>query len=123
MKAIPILKVTSIKTSHRFYSMIGFNQTFLYRPDPDSTDPAYAGYEFNGATIHLSSHFGDSTFGCAVFLWCDSVDEIYDRLSPDVHESIVLLPTDQSWGNREMYLKDPDGNSIRFSSQISHTDL
>jgi uncharacterized glyoxalase superfamily protein PhnB len=27
---------------------------------------------------------------------------------------IDLEPTDQTWGNREMYVKDPDGNSIRF---------
>jgi len=27
---------------------------------------------------------------------------------------IDLEPTDQSWGNREMYLEDADGNSIRF---------
>ena len=27
---------------------------------------------------------------------------------------IDLRPTDQTWGNREMYVKDPDGNSIRF---------
>jgi catechol 2,3-dioxygenase-like lactoylglutathione lyase family enzyme len=27
---------------------------------------------------------------------------------------IDLEPTDQSWGNREMYIHDPDGNSIRF---------
>jgi catechol 2,3-dioxygenase-like lactoylglutathione lyase family enzyme len=23
-------------------------------------------------------------------------------------------PVDQTWGNREMYVKDPDGNSLRF---------
>ena len=28
--------------------------------------------------------------------------------------AIDLEPTDQSWGNREMYISDPDGNSIRF---------
>jgi len=27
---------------------------------------------------------------------------------------IALEPTDQSWGNREMYVTDTDGNSIRF---------
>jgi catechol 2,3-dioxygenase-like lactoylglutathione lyase family enzyme len=27
---------------------------------------------------------------------------------------IDLEPTEQTRGNREMYVKDPDGNSIRF---------
>lgn len=28
--------------------------------------------------------------------------------------AIDLESTDQSWGNREMYLKDADGNAVRF---------
>ena len=28
---------------------------------------------------------------------------------------IDLPPTDQSWGNREMYIRDRDNNSIRFT--------
>ncbi|MEP6994933.1 MAG: VOC family protein [Acidobacteriota bacterium] len=31
--------------------------------------------------------------------------------------SIALEPTDQTWGNREMYVKDADGNSIRFTRE------
>jgi len=30
------------------------------------------------------------------------------------HVAIALAPTDQTWGNREMYVRDADGNSIRF---------
>ncbi len=28
--------------------------------------------------------------------------------------TIDLAPVDQTWGNREMYVKDADGNCIRF---------
>jgi catechol 2,3-dioxygenase-like lactoylglutathione lyase family enzyme len=27
---------------------------------------------------------------------------------------IALSPTDQTWGTREMYVRDPDGNCLRF---------
>jgi hypothetical protein len=27
---------------------------------------------------------------------------------------LALEPTDQTWGNREMYVQDPDGNTLRF---------
>jgi uncharacterized glyoxalase superfamily protein PhnB len=27
---------------------------------------------------------------------------------------IDVAPVDQTWGNREMYVKDPDGNCLRF---------
>ena len=30
------------------------------------------------------------------------------------HVAIDLEPTEQAWGNREMYVKDADRNSIRF---------
>jgi uncharacterized glyoxalase superfamily protein PhnB len=27
---------------------------------------------------------------------------------------IAVEPTDQTWGAREMYVRDPDGNCLRF---------
>ena len=118
MKAIPILKISSIKISDLFYSNLGFQQTFLYQPDPDLDGPAYAGYEFAGAEIHLSSHSGDSEMGCAVYISCDDVDSIFDQLPDHMIEHVVLKPTDQTWGNREMYIRDPDGNALRFCAPV-----
>jgi uncharacterized glyoxalase superfamily protein PhnB len=48
-----------------------------------------------------------------VFLLVDDVDGLHEELlRKGVH--IDLEPTNQTWGNREMYVKDLDGNSIRF---------
>jgi len=42
------------------------------------------------------------------------VDALYKEFT--LKNTIIdLAPTDQSWGNREMYIKDPDENSIRFT--------
>ena len=43
----------------------------------------------------------------------DDIDALHSEL---VARSIAieLPPTDQTWNEREMYLKDPDGNQIRF---------
>lgn len=119
MKAIPVLKISSIEVSHEFYSKLGFTQTFLFRPDPNLTDPVYAGYEMDGASIHLSSHSGDSNFGTAVFLLCDSVDTVHEQIDSELVNAIKLKPTNQTWGNREMYLEDPDGHSLRFIEPLS----
>ena len=43
----------------------------------------------------------------------DDVDRLHEELLRK-NVAIHLEPTDQTWGNREMYVKDPDGNSIRF---------
>jgi len=46
-------------------------------------------------------------------LLVDDVDALHRELLQR-KVGIDLEPTDQSWGNREMYVTDPDGNSIRF---------
>jgi catechol 2,3-dioxygenase-like lactoylglutathione lyase family enzyme len=51
--------------------------------------------------------------GGVVFLLVDDVDALHRELLQR-KVGIDLEPTDQSWGNREMYVTDPDGNSIRF---------
>ena len=48
-----------------------------------------------------------------VFLLVDDVDALHAELVAK-GIPIVLPPTDQRWGNREMYVEDADGNSIRF---------
>jgi uncharacterized glyoxalase superfamily protein PhnB len=69
----------------------------------------------SSATVvfHVSSFLGDGVpGGIATFV----VDDI-DRLHAEFLErgvTIDVAPTDQSWGIREMYVQDPDGNSIRF---------
>lgn len=63
--------------------------------------------------LHLSSFSGDGVPGGVVFVGVEDVDELHKQLKAK-GVIIALEPTDQSWGNREMYVHDPDNNSIRF---------
>jgi uncharacterized glyoxalase superfamily protein PhnB len=56
---------------------------------------------------------GDGVSGGVVFLIVEDVDELHMELVAKGVQ-IAMEPTDQSWGNREMYVADADGNSIRF---------
>lgn len=47
----------------------------------------------------------------------EDVDEVFRELRGR-GVAAALEPTDQS-GNREMYVEDPDGNSIRFVQEPS----
>jgi uncharacterized glyoxalase superfamily protein PhnB len=67
----------------------------------------------DAAEIHVSSFSGDGVSGGVVFLVVEDVDALHTELVAKGVQ-IDLEPTDQSWGNREMYVKDTDGNSIRF---------
>jgi len=51
--------------------------------------------------------------GAAVHVLVESVDRVHEELQAAGHRP-AMSPTLQSWGNREMYVEDPDGNSIRF---------
>ena len=112
--AIPVLHVSSSAVAETFYcSRLGFRMEFAYRFDAAKPDPCYMGLVRDGARLHVSSFSGDAVAGGVVYLLVEDVDALHAELVAK-GVSIDLKPTDQSWGNREMYVKDPDGNSIRF---------
>lgn len=113
-EAIPVLHVSEAAVAEEFYcKRLGFRQTFAYRIDEAQPDPCYMGLIRDGAQLHVSSFAGDAVPGGVVFLIVDDVDTLHAELDAK-GVAIDLKPTDQSWGNREMYVRDPDGNTIRF---------
>ncbi len=112
--AIPLLHISNATLAENFYcSQLGFKRTFIYQPFGE-TGPSYLGLTRDDVIIHLSSFPEDGKAGNAVVLIVDNVDSLYNEfVAKDVQ--IDLVPTDQSWRNREMYIKDMDSNSIRFT--------
>ena len=94
--------------------------------DDDATDdPSFAVLTRAGDSLFLSSHAGDGAFGQAVVVMAEDVDALFKTfvargLVPPPRESPVHQgPTDQSWGTREFYVDDPDGNTLRFTQRGS----
>jgi uncharacterized glyoxalase superfamily protein PhnB len=112
-QAIPVLHVASSAAATEFYcGALGFGQDFAYRPTTQA-DPCYMGVSRDSAQLHLSSFAGDGVAGGSVYLLVDDVDAVYQELlRTGVH--VDMPPTDQSWGNREVYVRDADGNKIAF---------
>ncbi|MEE9394445.1 MAG: VOC family protein [Planctomycetota bacterium] len=112
--AIPVLHVASSAAAEEFYGgKLGFRKHFSYRADDSKTDPCYMGFRRDEAFLHLSSFPGDGVAGCAVYLVVEDVDAIYREIMAK-GLTIAQEPVDQTWGNRELYVEDADGNSIRF---------
>jgi lactoylglutathione lyase len=112
--AIPVLHVSSSAAAEKFYcDQLGFKQSFAYRFDDAKPDPCYMGLTRDEVRLHVSSFPGDGVSGGVVFLVVKDVDRLHEELKAK-GITIDLEPTDQSWGNREMYVIDPDGNSLRF---------
>ncbi|MFN2596206.1 MAG: glyoxalase superfamily protein [Pyrinomonadaceae bacterium] len=113
--AIPVLHVSSSAAAEEFYcGRLGFRRTFAYRVEEDQSDPCYMGLARDEAELHVSSFSGDGVAGGVVFLVVDDVDALHAELVAK-GVAISLPPTDQTWGNREMYVCDADGNGIRFT--------
>ena len=111
---IPVLHVSNSRKARDFYcEKLGFKLEFEYRPSP-AEDPCYFGISRDGQWIHLSSFPGDGVSGGVVMLVVDNVDPHHQELLTK-GVAIDTGPIDQEWGNREMYVKDADRNSIRFA--------
>jgi catechol 2,3-dioxygenase-like lactoylglutathione lyase family enzyme len=112
--AIPVLHVSDAVVAEDFYcNHLGFRRQIAYRVDETKPNPCYTGLRRDGVELHVSSFSGDGVSGGVAFLLVDDLDGLHAELVAK-GVPIALEPTDQSWGNREMYINDVDGNSLRF---------
>jgi catechol 2,3-dioxygenase-like lactoylglutathione lyase family enzyme len=114
--AIPLLHVTSAATAEEFYcGKLGFRLEFAHRGHEAMADPCYVGVSRDGVWMHLSSFSGDGVAGGVVNLLVDNVDDLHAEFVKK-GVAIAVEPVDQTWGTREMYVRDGDGNCLRFQS-------
>jgi len=111
--AIPVFHVSSSIAAEEFYcNRLGFRLESTYRPF-SNIDPCHMSLVRDDARLHVSSFSGDSVSGGVVYLRVDDINGLHEELLQK-NVRIDTGPIDQEWGNREMYVKDSDGNSIRF---------
>lgn len=124
MAIVPIIKCSRIKQSIHFYTKVLDFENMT--TDESLIDPCYAILKRNGFILHLSSHSGDGSFGTAVVVQEKKLDDLLIffvarglnntlKNSSPVHQGVIL----QTWGKREFYVDDPDGNTIRFTEDTS----
>jgi catechol 2,3-dioxygenase-like lactoylglutathione lyase family enzyme len=119
MPIIPTVRCSNLANSVEFYTNV--LDFVLTGTTVDLDDPGFCALSRDGYWLYLSSHSGDGEFGQAIVVTVNDLDSLFqtlksrglvlpkDRISP-VHEA----PTDQTWGTRELYVDDPDGNTVRF---------
>jgi uncharacterized glyoxalase superfamily protein PhnB len=120
--AVPLLHVSNSAAAVAFYcDKLGFKLQFQHRPEGAEADPCYMGISRDAVWMHLSSFSGDGVAGNVANLMVDDVDTLHKEfVAKGVR--IDLAPTDQSWGTREMYVKDADGNCLRFIDDQSTSE-
>jgi len=122
MRVIPVIRCTDVKTSLAFYTgILGFEKKHPGASDNDWVVDLVQGE----AQVQLSQHAGDGAFGCAVNIRVKDVDGLFKKyldrgLDTTGHEGSPVHrgPVDQTWGIREFYVTDGDGNTLRFGQLI-----
>lgn len=119
MAIIPTVRCRNMRASLDFYTRILDFE--LVESNGDISGPSFSVLKREQDFLFLSSHRGDGQFGQAVAVFVEHVDALWRKfierghktpgnLDSPVHEG----PTDQTWGTREFYVDDPDGNTLRF---------
>lgn len=112
--AIPLLHVSNAAAAQDFYCRgLGFSLEFAHRPEGIEADPCYMGLTRDGVWLHLSSFSGDGVAEGVVLFITDDVDAMHAEVVAK-GVPIAVGPVEQTWGTREMYVRDPDGNTVRF---------
>src|ERR1035437_3679095 len=95
-----------------FYcQLLGFRREFDVPASETQRDPCYLGLSRDGAPLHLSSHAGDGVIGGVVYFMSADVVALHAE-SVAKNVPIHIAPVDQTWGMRDLYLRDPAGNRV-----------
>ena len=119
MAIIPTVRCRNMKVALKFYTeVLDFSRTGGAN---GADDLSFAVLARAGDLLFLSSNTGDGEFGQAVVVMTEDIDALFQKfrsrgLVPAERGSPVHHgPVDQTWGTREFYVDDPDGNTLRFT--------
>jgi catechol 2,3-dioxygenase-like lactoylglutathione lyase family enzyme len=126
MAIIPQIRCSRFGEAFDFYTKI-LDFEYVDGDTPaNAKDAAFSVLSRGGDQIFLCNYDGGT---CSVIaLMVDDVDAVFRKFrarglhtpgDPDVPaEEVHQGPLNQTWGTREFYVQDPDGNSLRFTQVI-----
>ncbi|RZU38691.1 putative glyoxalase superfamily protein PhnB [Fluviicoccus keumensis] len=113
---IPQLRITNSEQSLGFYvNGLGFKIDWQHRFGPRY--PLFVQLTRQGQTIFLTEHMGDCEVGGAVYFIVQDAGHTLSEF--EQHGVVATNPlSNTSWGTSEFLLTDPDGNRLRFASEL-----
>lgn len=119
--AIPVIHVSNSVQAEEFYCAgLGFRVVGCWRPSGVTEDPCYLTLEREKVRLHVTS-FKDGTVGTwtsNVYIFVEDVDTLYAELLSS-GSAKPSAPVDQTWGKREIGVRDADRNVITFGQRIA----
>ena len=115
---IPLFRTRNMKEAIVFYT----NILDFELSEPGASPDDWVVLLANGdAELMLTSLEGDQKLGIAANVLVDNIDELFEKYkkrgldtSRKVDSPVHQSPIDQTWGTREFYVTDDDGNTLRF---------
>jgi len=116
-RATPVLRSFDEAKAREFYlDYLGFSVVFEHRFADDM--PLYLGIIRDDVTLHLSEHHGDACPGATVRIQVTDAMALLAELQGKNDRSVNPGLQDQSWGSRELSVKDPFGNRLVFFQDL-----
>ena len=114
---IPVLRNFNEDKVKEFYvDFLGFEIEFEHR---EENTPLYLGLIKSGFRLHLSEHYGDSTFPItSIRIELDDLELFHKKLTDKNYEYCKPSIIKQDWGTMEMLIDDPFGNRLVFYKNI-----
>jgi catechol 2,3-dioxygenase-like lactoylglutathione lyase family enzyme len=123
MKMIPIFRCTDMKRALKFYTEV---LDFKLKEEGASAEDWVVALLNEDAQLVLTSLEGDQKIGIAANVLIDDIDERFQKylsrgldISKKAESPVHQGPIDQSWGSREFYVTDEDGNTLRFTKPMA----
>lgn len=119
MKLVPVFHCPDMQKALHFYTnILDFELSY---PDSEA-DPVLL---IKKGEVEIQLSIFDGGQNTAVNIWVDEVDLLFAKYlergldtswkkNSPVHQG----PVDQTWGMREFYVTDPNGNTLRYGRPI-----
>jgi catechol 2,3-dioxygenase-like lactoylglutathione lyase family enzyme len=119
-EAFPVLYVDDVAAAaDRYVSTLGFEQVYRFPPDGE---PDFAFLKLEPLGIALSKRAGyalefNAGRDFELCIYADDVDAAASDLRANGFEE-VRPPTDEPWGERMAYFRDPDGHLLQVTAKL-----
>ena len=119
-RVIPALRITNYQQSKSYYvDKLGFNVEWEHRFEPHF--PVFMSMTRDGMQLFLSEHTGDCQVGGLVHFLVPDVDAWHAEFRKN--GAIIVEGPNNDLGFRNMTIKDPDGNQLRFMEPAQENHL
>lgn len=118
MGIVPLFKVRNMKQAlHHYTSVLDFRLKYADETEEEGVIDLVK----DDAELQLTVYERESLFGSVANVWVTDVDTLFQKYlkrgldrSGKEDSPVHQGPTDQTWGTREFYVTDADGNTLRF---------